>query len=60
MCVVELDRDGRTVRERRERRTETRLGQDGRVDAVGKLPELAEAGLHVGLRLLQEEPGRVV
>ena len=39
---------------------ETRLGQDGRVDAVDQLPELTEAGLHVGQRLFQEEPGPVV
>ena len=58
--VVEFDQDGRTVRERRERRAETRLGQDGRVDAVGQLPELTEAGLHVGQRLFQQEPGPVV
>ena len=58
--VVELDRDGRAVRERRERRTQTRLGQDGRVDAVGQFPELTETGLHVGQRVLQQEPGLVV
>jgi hypothetical protein len=58
--VVELDRDRRTVGQRRECRTETRLGQDGWIDAVRQLPELTEPGLHGGQRLLQEEPGRVV
>ena len=59
---VEVHGDDRATRERRQRRVEAAIVEDGGVDAAGELPQLGDGRLRRGVRLgderLARPPGR--